>query len=397
MERVQDVVQQDWFRKVLVGERYDAILVLAHMDCVDPLVSVILESIRSTVGSDMPVQFLTGHSHRRCFVATDPASSSMEAGRFLDTIGFVSFPKQRTLASGVASKSRAELFQHTFIEASKEGLSLALGLDNAEDLSTIEGAQLTSFIHSSQRKLHLNNRLGCSPMAFNLDTSLHDPSSLWGLYMNHVIPAELFQGSSSKLFLQRTGAFRYALFEGEITVDDIIAVCPFDDAIYEVADGIQGATVLEILRQSSSTLDGTREPLPALAASPSLIERDAYYNVYVPDWNMPEMLDRISNITGKSYTPAKLAGVSTTKLWFDFVNHSWPTCEAATEFMYSTSFRAPSAAEEIQERLPAVMIAAAGVILLIVLLVVRTLTVATRTLESQSRLLPRFERQYGSL
>jgi hypothetical protein len=77
VEHVQDVVQQDWFRNVLVNEHYDAILVLAHMDCVDPLVYVILESIRSMVGSDMPVQLVTGHSHRRCCEATDPASSSM--------------------------------------------------------------------------------------------------------------------------------------------------------------------------------------------------------------------------------------------------------------------------------------------------------------------------------
>lgn len=232
-------------------------------------------------------------------------------------------------------------------------------------------------------------------MTFKLDANLNDPASLWGLYMNHVIPAELFQGSANKLFLQRTGAFRYALFEGEITVDDIIAVCPFDDAIYEVADGIQGATVLEILRQSSSTLDGTGPSLPDLAVSPSLIERDAYYNVYVPDWNMPEMIDRISNITGISYTPAKLDGVSTTKLWRDFVNHSWPTCKAATEYRYSTSFRAQTITEEVQERLPTALVAAAGVIV-IVLLVVRTIAVATRMPESQSRLLPRFERQYGS-
>jgi 2',3'-cyclic-nucleotide 2'-phosphodiesterase (5'-nucleotidase family) len=92
VERVQVVVQQEWFRSALVEEHFDAILVLAHMDCVDPLVFAILESIRTIVGSEMPIQFLTGHSHRRCFEATDPASSSMEAGRFLDTVGFVSFP-----------------------------------------------------------------------------------------------------------------------------------------------------------------------------------------------------------------------------------------------------------------------------------------------------------------
>jgi 2',3'-cyclic-nucleotide 2'-phosphodiesterase (5'-nucleotidase family) len=238
VEYVQDVVQQDWFRNVLVNERYDAILVLAHMDCVDPLVFVILESIRSMVGSDVPVQLVTGHSHRRCFEATDPATSSMEAGRFLDTVGFVSFPKQGTYTSAFPNISRTELFQHAFIDASKQGLSQALGFNNPEDLSTSEGAELTSFIHNSQRKLHLNAHLGCSPMTFSLEANLNDPASLWSLYLNHVVPAELFQFNASKLFLQRTGAFRYALFKGDIKEDDVVAVCPFDDAIFAVAEGI---------------------------------------------------------------------------------------------------------------------------------------------------------------
>jgi 5'-nucleotidase, C-terminal domain len=399
VERVQDVVQQEWFRSVLVDERYDAILVLAHMDCVDPLVFAILESIRSIVGSDMPIQFLTGHSHRRCFVATDSASSSMEAGRFLDTVGFVSFPKQRTYTSAFPNSSRTELFQHAFIQASKQGLSQALGLHDAEDMLTTEGAELTSFIRSTQRDVHLNTRLGCSPMTFDLDANFNDPASLWGLYLNHVIPAELFQFNASKLFLQRTGAFRYTLFEGEITEDDIIAVCPFDDAIYAVADGIQGAIVVEVLRQLATTLDSTMASLPALAVSPSFIELDTFYSVYVPDWNMPEILDHISNATGKSYTPAKLEGVSTTELWRAFVAHSWPTCKDATAYSHVMSMRGQSIAGEVQDRLPAFLSVAAGVVF-IALLAARLLavgTVPTRTMESQSRQLDRFRRQYESI
>jgi 5'-nucleotidase, C-terminal domain len=399
VERVQDVIQQEWFRSALVEEHFDAILVLAHMDCVDPLVFAILESIRSIVGCEMPIQFLTGHSHRRCFEATDPASSSMEAGRFLDTVGFVSFPTKRTYASAFPNNSRTELFQHAFIQASRQGLSQALGFKDADDMSTGEGSGLTSIIRSSQRELHLSTRLGCSPTTFNLEASLNDPTSLWGLYLNHVIPSELFKFNASKLFLQRTGAFRYALFEGEITENDIIAVCPFDDAIYAVADGIQGAIVLEMLQRLSSSFDSNMPSLPALAFSPSIIELDAYYIIYVPVWNMPEILDGISNVTGKSYTPVKLEGVSTTNLWRDFVSHSWPTCKDATEYGYVMPLRGQAIAEEVQVRFPAFLSAAAGVAF-IVLLVARVLTagtVATRTIESQSRLLARFERQYGSI
>jgi hypothetical protein len=146
-------------------------------------------------------------------------------------------------------------------------------------------------------------------------------------------------------------------------------------------------------------LGGDVLSLPALAVSPSSIERDGYYSIYVPDWNMPEIVDRISNATGKSYTPVKLAGVSTTKLWRDFVTHSWPTCKDATEYTYSLAMRGQPKTEEVDGRLAAVVSAAAGVIFTL-LLAARTLTagfVATRTLESQSILLARREGQYGSI
>jgi hypothetical protein len=327
---VQDVVQQQWFRTLLVEEWFDAVLVLAHMDCVDPLVSVIRESIRELVGDSMPIQFLTGHSHRRCFEVLDPASSSMEAGRFLDTVGFVSFPRQNTyIASLRDDHSPTTLFQHAFLDANKQSLALALGLDNAADLSVPEGSRLTSFIHESQRALHLGTILGCSPSTFKLDALPNDPNSLWGLYLNHVVPSQLFKGSSSHIFVQRTGALRYSLFEGQVTMDDVIAVCPFNDTIYQVAEKVRGSVLLQVFSQAFRPLS-TGSELPDLAVSPSHVDPHREYSVYVPDWNMREMHGRIFNATGRTYTPVLLTGASTMNLWRDFVGQTWPSCNEAT-------------------------------------------------------------------
>jgi len=55
----------------------------------DPLINVILDKIREICGETMPVQFITGHTHKRKFQQMD-SFSSFEAGRFLDTVGFTS-------------------------------------------------------------------------------------------------------------------------------------------------------------------------------------------------------------------------------------------------------------------------------------------------------------------
>ncbi|KAL7581205.1 hypothetical protein ACA910_005989 [Epithemia clementina (nom. ined.)] len=104
VQKVEDAISEGWFEEALMGTSmgYDAILVLAHMDHQDSLVKVILDRIRKFVESDMPVQFVTGHTHYRGYSAPDNYSSSFEAGRYLDTVGFVSFPTQTKIREATA-------------------------------------------------------------------------------------------------------------------------------------------------------------------------------------------------------------------------------------------------------------------------------------------------------
>ena len=93
---MQDTVQEEWFVQVVQNTNaYDAIVVLAHMDCQDPLLAnVLLPSFRTLAGRTVPIVFLAGHTHRRCFVQLDDHAVSLEAGRFLDTIGMVNIRLQ---------------------------------------------------------------------------------------------------------------------------------------------------------------------------------------------------------------------------------------------------------------------------------------------------------------
>lgn len=113
VEAVEEVVEEQWFVDVVTNSndeplgKFDAIMVLAHMDVQDQLVTVLLNKIRSLVGNTMPVQFITGHTHYRGVHTMDEASVSFEAGRYLDTVGFVSFPSQKTFLK-VSSNRRLQ-------------------------------------------------------------------------------------------------------------------------------------------------------------------------------------------------------------------------------------------------------------------------------------------------
>jgi len=104
-----------------------------------------------------------------------------------------------------------------------------------------------------------------------------------------------------------------------------------------VVDSIQGSTLQDLLK-ALTNLTST----PDLAVFPLQLDPDRLYAVYVPDWNMPEVIDVISSATGQALTPVP-TGKSTTNLWRDFVKSHWPTCdEAASEHQAYTVLSASS-------------------------------------------------------
>ena len=263
VQNVQDTVQEEWFRNVLQQtDQYDAIVVLAHMDCQDPLVTnVLLPSIRSVVGLDTVILFLTGHTHRRCFVQLDDSAVSLEAGRFLDTIGIVQFRIQGQY--GRRSKGPI-VFQHEFINATRHDLQRVLGPHIP--LDTNAGMALSTEIQATRTALGLPQVLGCAPQHYYLnqgigimDDNQHNSSSssLWRFYLEHVVPVTIADHNdvddddqlqpNSRVFVQSTGGLRYDLFEGQTSLDDLIAVSPFNDTVVQICTWLHGSELDALL------------------------------------------------------------------------------------------------------------------------------------------------------
>ena len=103
------------------------------MDYQDPLLQPILKAVRG-IRPNLPVLFLTGHSHRRGWADLDRGAGSLEADCFGSTVGFASF---NTTVLGPTGSVR---FFHDFIDmntAELEGLvaPAPLGTPAGEALS----------------------------------------------------------------------------------------------------------------------------------------------------------------------------------------------------------------------------------------------------------------------
>jgi hypothetical protein len=219
----------------------------------------------------------------------------------------------------------SSVFHHVFLNANVETLKNTLGVDT---LTTPSGAALTSLIHETQKELGLLNVLGCSPESYYLENGLKEPQSLWALYLSQVIEKHFFHSNAFFIFVQGTGAFRYSLLQGNVTVDDVIAVSPFNDTVYMMAEHISGSHLLLILGNTTppnQVDDGNNSKLPPFAVA-GTIEPQYYYNLFTVGFDLAYFQDAVYNVTGSRIDPVPqyLDGklVTTTGLWMDYVSTS---------------------------------------------------------------------------
>ena len=327
VEPVEQVVEQEWFTTALKGD-YQAIVCLVDMDVKDPLISVIQSKIRSVVGDDMPVQFIAGHSHIRAFNQVDERSTSFEAGHYLDTVGFVSFDKE------------GSNFEHVFIEANMDALQSIVGVD---DIMTENGRQLQQMIRTAEEEMGLLDRIGCSPDRFHADKELSHPQSLWGLYMDKVINY-YFDGSSAFVYVQASDGLRYDLFQGQVALDDLKAVSPYNNTIFRVTNELKGKDLVEVLGGRINSVEDSvpgRPNLPEYVCSVNVIDPDKTYELYTDDFDLVHFVARVGNVTGQPVNPVS-QNMATTLLWVEFVSEKWqkegdcqdPTSSAHTVLLF---------------------------------------------------------------
>jgi len=320
--KVKDVVRQQWFLDLLSGKEggFDAVMVLGHMDAYDPLVSVLLQAIRE-IQPRVPVQFVTGHSHQRKYTAMDVAASSFEAGNYLNTVGFASFPKNGSSVN--ASSGLAQGFQHVFIDASVKSFAQVVG---TTEFSTEAGRALTLAIKETRQQMGLSHRLGCSPMTYSPLVALDAKDSLWNLFMQGVIVDSLFHGDASKVFMVGTGSARYNLYEGNVTKDDIVTMMPFADEFWSVGRNVSGAMIAAVLAKLN---EGNTDAAPTFVSTP--FDEAGTYELLSGTFDTGtsekpgDFLEAFMSLTKATIMPEqRFVGHTTTKLWYDWVPSAWP-------------------------------------------------------------------------
>lgn len=343
VETVQDVIKQTWFTSLFSIPQptdFDAILVMAHMTFNDELITLLHDKIRELVGKSMVIQFITGHTHVRSYLELDEYSVSFEAGRYLDTIGFVSFD------------AKQGNFEHVFVNANKASIAQSLGM-SVDEYPTQDGKDLSEYINRTYEHAGANQILGCSPIRYRADGYLNETDSLLTLYLKEVMPSSFLRkytipGSIhskhiNNVIIQRLDWFvRYDLFAGPITANDLVAVIPLDYTIVPVSNSIKGKDILAIKEAWSNNetfLDNTTNIIGILLPDAGYeIDSTAKYDLFTLskfDTSISKIMSDLKVDTLTTSHPVYNGEKTLRTMWTDYIKKHWPydgnSCECITD------------------------------------------------------------------
>lgn len=341
VETVENTIASEWFKNALTTEEYDAVAVLFHVDYSDPLVSTLLQGIRSVTGkTNLPVQFLTGHSHINAYNEPDPFSANLEAGFYAGWLGYASFD----LPSAADSSSSMSFF-HDFITSNVDVLVDAYESTAGESVSqeafmTAQGVAIDKQVSQTQAALNLSDVLGCSDTHYHSAENVHNKNSLYGLYLHEVIPSQIFSPpfNKSNMLIQGTGSLRYDLFDGVVTVDDIWTMSPFADPFYKIRNvpgGALLAATIYLNQQDPMALFLKHDrhfpfdPRLPNYLTTSLPLPTEVYDLFVGQFDSSYVVEALLEITGEQYElePFEVeTGLQATSVWFDWAKQFLPAC-----------------------------------------------------------------------
>jgi len=302
VEDPADTVNSPWFLSALqegIDAGVSAIIVLSHMDLKDDNVYVLQDAIRGYSDQipeleNIPLQFLTGHTHYRGWSKLDDYSSTFEAGHYLDTLGWISFSADPTTPTW---------FDFQYIDANLEELYNFTGTTE-DTFDTDLGLSISSAIEATVDELGLRAILGCPPQDYSQSASLGTSNSLYDLYMQQIIPLSVLDvrtgTGNTPWHLSSTGSLRYDIYEGEFYYDDVFAIAPFVNVFRYVADlsGEDLQTVVDNLSQTSND-SPVFTGLPKYVGGPDDIDPTLFYDLFFNDYDESYIVPAVEAVVGE--------------------------------------------------------------------------------------------------
>ncbi|MCJ1289071.1 hypothetical protein MMC34_000603 [Xylographa carneopallida] len=264
--KAKALVQEAWFLSAIAptAQPVDLFLVLGHNPA-RPTASgstfaTIFNAIRAKNPST-PIQFFGGHSHIRDFAVLDEGATSLESGRYCETLGWFSMsginsstytgvanprgvpnPTQpaikvsgTTASAGVPSPTGAFsklVYSRRYIDWNRLSFAYHAVGSQSSTFDLHSGLRVSSDITTLRTQLNLTALYGCAPQSYCQTCAPFGSAANIFPLIETALGLTVVNASRAtvpRLIIVNTGGIRFDLIEGPFTYDDSFIVSPFTD------------------------------------------------------------------------------------------------------------------------------------------------------------------------
>ncbi|CAJ2508062.1 Uu.00g092480.m01.CDS01 [Anthostomella pinea] len=270
------MVAEQWFLDAInTSDPIDVFVVLGHNPARDSTFQVVFDAIRA-VHSETPIQFFGGHSHIRDFVVYDQSSTSIESGRYCETLGWVSMSGFNADNSGydgispnpagvpnptrkaTTNSTSPFLYSRRYLDWNRRTLEYHAATWYNDSFDYDNGREATAEVTSYRKQLNLEDLYGCVPQDYCMTCAPFNSSDNIFPLLSEAL-AEVVVNTTrqdiARYVISNTGGVRFDMYKGPFTYDDSFIVSPFEDAflyIPEVPYAL-ASTLLDALNKAGAS------------------------------------------------------------------------------------------------------------------------------------------------
>ncbi|BGP26851.1 5'-Nucleotidase/apyrase family protein [Rhodotorula toruloides] len=217
------MIHEPWFLDA-ISSAPDFFLLVGHMSLrtePDSEWSLLLSSIRDAHPT-IPVLVFGGHHHIRDCVQEDAWMMGLAAGRYFETVGFMS-------VSGLNGETKPPVFRRRYLDQNRH----TYAYHTTEDFDTPEGRAISNELTATARWFNLTDRFGIAPQDYYLYRyPPHSPHSIFHLLTTKVLPLLIRRPDRphEPYTLLNTGSVRFDLLKGNFTRGDQWIMLPFTNS-----------------------------------------------------------------------------------------------------------------------------------------------------------------------
>jgi hypothetical protein len=268
--KAASMVKEQWFiDAVNYEDPIDMYVVIGHnpvrTNASSSTLGTVYQAIRASK-PDAPIQLFGGHTHIRDFFVYDNKATGLEAGRYCETLGWLSIDGldvdcyTTTIPSGIPTPTQSAIVVATDKTAANLSLSqspsdlryarryldwnrrtFAYHATGSQDgtFDSQNGKAVSATITGARSQLNLTTLYGCAPRTYCMYCKpFGDPGNIFSLIPTALAATVVNETrkDTPHLIIINTGSVRFDLVQGPFTIDDSYIVSPFKDAFQYIKD-----------------------------------------------------------------------------------------------------------------------------------------------------------------